>query len=85
MAALERRGKAIIGADFGTRGVPIYTDARHYAAAGVPVVLYGAGPRTLAEANGHRADEKLKLDDLHRATEVVSLALADLLVQTRSS
>ena len=85
VAALERRGKAIIGADFGTRGVPIYTDARHYAEAGIPVVLYGAGPRTLAEANGHRADEKLKLDDLHRATEVVALALADLLMQTRSS
>jgi acetylornithine deacetylase/succinyl-diaminopimelate desuccinylase-like protein len=42
-------------------------------------VLYGAGPRTLAEANGHRADEKLRLDDLHQATEVVALALADLL------
>ena len=31
------------------------------------------------EANGHRADEKLRLDDLHRATEVVALALADLI------
>ena len=59
--------------------MPIYTDARHYTAAGVPTVLYGAGPRTLVEANGHRADEKLKLDDLHKATEVVALALTDLL------
>ena len=59
--------------------MPIYTDARHYTAAGVPAVLYGAGPRTLVEANGHRADEKLALDDLHKATEVVALALADLL------
>ena len=42
-------------------------------------MLYGAGPRTLVEANGHRADEKLSLDDLHKATEVVALALADLL------
>ena len=40
-------------------GVPLYTDARHYSAAGIPTVLYGAGPRTLDEANGHRADEKL--------------------------
>jgi len=45
----------------------------------VPAVLYGAGPRTLVEANGHRADEKLVLDDLHKATRVVALALADLL------
>lgn len=30
---------------------------------GIPKVLYGAGPRSLLEANGHRADEKLFLDD----------------------
>ncbi|MGH8705996.1 MAG: peptidase M20, partial [Burkholderiales bacterium] len=41
--------------------------------------LYGAGPRTLEEANGHRADEKLKLEDLFCATEVVALSLLDLL------
>ena len=79
VAALQRHGRAIIGEDLRTHGVPIYTDARLYTTAGVPAVLYGAGPRTLVEANGHRADEKLKLDDLHKATEVVALALADLL------
>ncbi|MBU6499876.1 MAG: M20/M25/M40 family metallo-hydrolase, partial [Rhodospirillales bacterium] len=60
-------------------GVPLYTDARHYAAAGIPVVLYGAGPRSIEEANAHRADERLRLDDLYRATEVVALTLADYL------
>ncbi len=60
-------------------GVPLYTDARHYSAAGIPTVVYGAGPRTLLEANAHRADERLKLDDLHKATEIVALALRDLL------
>ena len=35
--------------------------------------------RRIVEANGHRADEKLSLADLHKATEVVALALADLL------
>jgi acetylornithine deacetylase/succinyl-diaminopimelate desuccinylase-like protein len=77
--AIGRRGRDVFGFALPTHGVPIYTDARHYAAAGVPTVVYGAGPRTLAEANGHRADERLRLDDLHRATEVVALALADLL------
>ena len=57
-------------------GVPLYTDARHYAAAGVPVVLYGAGPRSIEEANAHRADERLPLGDLHKATEVVAMTLA---------
>jgi succinyl-diaminopimelate desuccinylase len=69
----------IMGEDVRAGGVPLYTDARHYAAVGVPVVLYGAGPRSIEEANAHRADERLKLDDLHRATEVVALSLADYL------
>ncbi len=79
VAALQRHGKAVLGEEIRTHGVPIYTDARLYTTAGIPTVLYGAGPRTLVEANGHRADERLKLDDLHRATEVVALALVDLL------
>jgi succinyl-diaminopimelate desuccinylase len=79
VAALQRHGRAVLGEEIATHGVPIYTDARLYTTAGIPAVLYGAGPRTLAEANGHRADEKLRLDDLHRATEVVALALTDLL------
>ena len=79
VAALQRHGEAILGEPLKTHGVPIYTDARLYTSAGVPAVLYGAGPRTLVEANGHRADEKLTLDDLYRATAVVALALADLL------
>ena len=77
--AIARRGREVFGFSLPTHGVPIYTDARHYTTAGIPTVLYGAGPRTLAEANGHRADECLRLDDLHRATEVVALALSDLL------
>lgn len=76
---IERNAGAVLGEQIHTRGVPLYTDARHYSAAGVPTVLYGAGPRTLEEANGHRADENLVLDDLHKATEVVALSLLDLL------
>ncbi len=77
--AIRRNARVVLGEDIPAHGVPLYTDARHYGAAGVPTVLYGAGPRTLAEANGHRADENLKLDDLYRATEVVALSLFDLL------
>jgi len=77
--AIKKNARVVLGEDIPTHGVPLYTDARHYGAAGVPTVLYGAGPRTLAEANGHRADENLKLDDLARATEVVALSLFELL------
>jgi succinyl-diaminopimelate desuccinylase len=79
VAAIQAHAGRIMGATVETHGVPIYTDARLYTSAGTPTILYGAGPRTLLEANGHRADERLVLEDLHRATEVVALALADLL------
>jgi succinyl-diaminopimelate desuccinylase len=76
---LRRHAEAVFGAAIPTYGVPLYTDARHYAAAGIPTVLYGAGPRTLAEANAHAADERLALADLRKATEVIALTLYDLL------
>ncbi|WP_298724195.1 ArgE/DapE family deacylase [uncultured Ferrovibrio sp.] len=76
---LARNASEIMGKPVGTEGIPLYTDARHYSAAGVKTVLYGAGPRNLLEANGHRADEKLVLSDLFKATEVVARTLYELL------
>jgi acetylornithine deacetylase/succinyl-diaminopimelate desuccinylase-like protein len=70
-----------MGEQVTAKGVPLYTDARHYAAAGIPIVLYGAGPHTIEEANAHRADERLPLCDLYKATEVVALTLSDLLAR----
>jgi acetylornithine deacetylase/succinyl-diaminopimelate desuccinylase-like protein len=81
--AIARNARAVLGADVAPHGVPLYTDARHYSAAGVPTVLYGAGPRTLEEAKGHRADENLVLADLYAATEVVALSFVDLLEASR--
>jgi acetylornithine deacetylase/succinyl-diaminopimelate desuccinylase-like protein len=77
--ALQRHGKRFLHVEIGEHGVPLYTDARHYAAAGIPTVLYGAGPRTLAEAHGHAADECLRLKDLQAATATVAATLGELL------
>jgi succinyl-diaminopimelate desuccinylase len=74
-----RHASRIMGEPVAAKGVPLYTDARHYAAAGVPIVLYGAGPHTIEEANAHRADERLSLADLFKATEVVAQSLLTLL------
>ena len=76
---LKRNAEAVLGEPIPTLGVPLYTDARHYAAAGIPTLLYGAGPRTLIEANAHAADERLPLSDLRKATEIVALTLLDLM------
>lgn len=77
---LKAHASRILGQPVGEVGVPIYADARHYTEAGVPTVMYGAGPKDPLQANGHRADERIRLSDLRAATEVVACALADLLL-----
>jgi acetylornithine deacetylase/succinyl-diaminopimelate desuccinylase-like protein len=76
---LQKFGQKFFGVPIGEHGVPLYTDARHYTAAGIPTVLYGAGPRTLGEAHGHAADEQLRLSDLRSATATIACTLASLL------
>jgi len=77
--SLRRNGRAILGEDIPAVGTPLYADARLYGEQGIPAVMYGAGPRTVPESNAKKADEKLALDDLRKATKVVALTLFDLL------
>ncbi len=77
--ALQAASRAVTGDALPVTATPLYTDARLYGEAGVPTVLYGAGPRSILEANAKRADENLLLDDLRLATRVVARALATLL------
>ena len=79
--AIQRHGAAVFGDKPAAVGTPLYTDVRLYVALGIPGVIYGAGPRTVLESHAKRADERLSLDDLRRATKVVARALADLLSQ----
>jgi acetylornithine deacetylase/succinyl-diaminopimelate desuccinylase-like protein len=79
IATIQRHAKDILNVDVPVMGVPLYTDARHYAAAGIPIVLYGAGPRSILEANAHNANENLRLNDLRAATKIVALTALDLL------
>ncbi|VTU19009.1 M20/M25/M40 family metallo-hydrolase [Variovorax sp. RA8] len=76
-----REASAVMGKPVTTIGVPLYTDARLYSEAGIPTVMYGAGPETLLEANGHRADERVPLDELRKATVVVANTLLQLLTR----
>lgn len=76
---IQRHASAVLKQKIKPTGVPLYTDARHYAAQKIPVVLYGAGPRSILEANAHRADENIRLKDLEAAIQIVAGALRDLL------
>jgi acetylornithine deacetylase/succinyl-diaminopimelate desuccinylase-like protein len=77
-SAIQRNAQAILNTEVPVTGVPLYTDARHYAAHGIPVVLYGAGPRTILEANAHNANENIRLSDLRAATKIIALTVASL-------
>ena len=77
--ALQQHGEAVFGEKPPAVGTPLYTDVRLYVAHGVPGVIYGAGPRTVLESHAKRADERLDLEDLRRATKVIARTLADLL------
>jgi succinyl-diaminopimelate desuccinylase len=74
-----REASEVMGKPVTPIGVPLYTDARLYSEAGIPTVMYGAGPATLPEANGHRADERVPLTELQQATRVVANVLLELL------
>ena len=80
VAALQKHGEAVFGEKPPAVGTPLYTDVRLYAQHGIPGVIYGAGPRTVLESHAKRADERLDLEDLRRATRVIARTLSDLLV-----
>jgi acetylornithine deacetylase/succinyl-diaminopimelate desuccinylase family protein len=77
--ALQKHGQSVFGQPLPAMGTPLYTDVRLYGEAGIPGVIYGAGPRTVLESHAKRADERLELEDLRRATRVIARALRDLL------
>jgi succinyl-diaminopimelate desuccinylase len=79
LGSIQKHARRAFGADVPAVGVPLYADARLYGEHDVPIVMYGAGPRTLTESNAKQPDENLLLEDLRRATHVVASTVYDLL------
>ncbi|HCW22031.1 MULTISPECIES: M20 family metallopeptidase [unclassified Achromobacter] len=79
VSAIQKHGEEIFGEPIPAMGTPLYTDVRLYGEAGIPGVIYGAGPRTVLESHAKRSDERVVLEDLRRATKVIARTLADLL------
>lgn len=77
--AFTEQASAVMGEPVHAIGTPLYTDVRLYCQQGIPGIIYGAGPRTVLESNAKRADERISLDDLRKATKVVARSLAVLL------
>jgi len=79
VSALQKHGSEVFGEPISAVGTPLYTDVRLYVERGIPGVIYGAGPRTVLESHAKRADERIDLEDLRKATKVVARSLSDLL------
>ncbi|MFZ6720038.1 M20 family metallopeptidase [Undibacterium sp. Ji49W] len=77
--AIQKHGGEVFGEAIPALGTPLYTDVRLFSEVGIPGVIYGAGPRTVLESHAKRADERLNLEDLRKATKVVARSLVDLL------
>ncbi|WP_298933972.1 ArgE/DapE family deacylase [uncultured Ramlibacter sp.] len=77
--AIQKHGEQLFGQPIPAMGTPLYTDVRLYGEAGIPGVIYGSGPRSVLESHAKRADERLDLADLRKATKVVARVLYDLL------
>jgi acetylornithine deacetylase/succinyl-diaminopimelate desuccinylase-like protein len=77
--AIQANGEQVFGEKIPAMGTPLYTDVRLYAEQGIPGVIYGAGPRSVLESHAKRADERLQLEDLRRATQVIARTLYDIL------
>lgn len=77
--AIQQHGEIVFGEKIPALGTPLYTDVRLYVERGIPGVIYGAGPRTVLESHAKRADERIDLEDLRRATQVIARTLLDLL------
>jgi succinyl-diaminopimelate desuccinylase len=80
VSAIQQHGQALFGEPIPALGTPLYTDVRLYVERGIPGVIYGAGPRTVLESHAKRADERIDLEDLRRATKVMARVLSDLVV-----
>jgi acetylornithine deacetylase/succinyl-diaminopimelate desuccinylase family protein len=79
VAAIQKHGREVFGEVIPALGTPLYTDVRLFCEAGIPGVIYGAGPRTVLESQAKCADERLELEDLRKATKVIARSLKDLL------
>ena len=77
VAAIQKHGAVVFGEPIPATGTPLYTDVRLFCEVGIPGVIYGAGPRTVLESGAKRADERLDLNDLRRATKVMARSLLD--------
>lgn len=81
IAPFQTQAKIVTGRNLPELGSPNGTMACHYAASGLPTLLYGVGPINPADAQVGAPDEVLVLDDLRQSTLLLACVLAEMLKQ----
>lgn len=76
---LIRDASAVSGRPVAATGSPLYTDARHFSQAGIPVVCFGAGTGGIEAGGAHGPDERLVLEDFRQSMRIVARTVAGLL------
>ena len=61
--AIQKHGRAGLGEPIPALGTPLYTDVRLFCEAGIPGVIYGAGPRTVLESHAKKSRRAPGTDD----------------------
>ncbi|WP_420392789.1 M20/M25/M40 family metallo-hydrolase [Acuticoccus sp.] len=78
---ISRHAESAFARSVPIASAPVVSGARHYALAGIATALYGVGPPIVGEGVDFTGDEGVRLSDLHVATRVVALSVAELLLR----
>lgn len=80
---VREEAEDVLGHHVPAGGIPIYTDARIFADAGIPTVLFGAGQPDLTAAGINGVDESVSVSDVEHTVEIVARVVARVLDPVR--
>lgn len=69
---VAQQAKDVLGRDVCVEGSPLYTDARHFAAQGIPTVCYGVGRSDIETSGAHGTDEFVYEEDFSNGLTVLT-------------
>lgn len=81
LSLLRDQAKVVSGRELKDIESPLYTDARWYSGADIPTIMYGAGESDIRASGVNAANERVPLDYLHEATNVLAQAMARFLTE----
>ncbi|MDA8194823.1 MAG: M20/M25/M40 family metallo-hydrolase [Thermaerobacter sp.] len=69
---VARQAQEVLEREVDVTGSPLYTDARHFSARGIPTICYGVGRSDLETAGAHGTDEFVYEEDFAKGLTVLT-------------